>query len=839
MGSYFTGLRGLAGFVMPILFWSFSSLSAQAEGVSSTEIRNMSAIPGDTAASTTLTGRALDQAKRPVEFSSILLLRAADSSVVQTALTDTAGHYDFRRVRTGDYLIKAMQVGYGTVYLPRFAVLGSTATLELPALVLTQAAQQLGEVKVVGRKPIMERQLDRLVVHVDQMPAAAGGSVFDVLKSTPGVTITGNDAIGMAGKSGVLVLLNDRPVRLTAEALADMLKNMPAESVEALELITTPPAKYDAEGNAGLLNIRTRHRLANGWNTDLTLRVGQGQRTRVGAGVIANVKTQKLELGGSYSAGRNQGFQNIEEFAVIRDPGSLQTVSDLYSSSHQTNTARFHDLKTQLDYTLSKKVTVGLAGTLYTLHNPMQDRNEARSLLADAGPAALSTTYSNTANQLWNYSIDGYYTLRLDTLGTELALDANVAQFNTDKNQDFVNQAHSVDGGQVGTPQRLRSFLAGGTRIQSIKADFTKTWAGLKVETGAKISHITANNDFLFQQNQAEVWTDDARRTNQFGYEESIYAAYLSGSKTWGKVSVQLGLRPEYTRTRGQSLTTNTTTINNYLQLFPTAYVQYTPKAGVYQLTASYSRRIERPDFSWLNPFLSYQTPYFSNQGNPFLRPSFTQSLEFANLFKDQFTVTPFVNYTSQYSSEFPVENPATREITYTFGNIGQSYSYGGQFSAPLTFGPHWKADPSLTLFEQHFTSNHPQAAQHSRRFVYQLSLTNSFMLGPKVSAQLSGYYNSPSIQGFYQTVAYYSASAGVNLKLLQDQATLALSLGDIFFTERGDAYTHYPNQDFGFTRRNDTRVLRAAFTYKLGNKTLKAKQRHESAGQDELNRAR
>lgn len=845
MGTFFSGLRGLAGTLVPLLFWIIITFNAHAEIVTDAHNsfqvinpRTAAGIPTDTLARTILTGRAQDQAGRPAEFSTILLLRAADSSVVQTALTDTTGHYSFRRVPTGSYLVKGLQVGYWSAFLPRFQVPGLAATQALPVLIMTPTAQQLGEVRVVGRKPVIERLLDRTVVHVDQLPAAAGGSVYDVLKTMPGVTITANDAIGMAGKSGVLVLLNDRPVRLTPDALANMLKNMPAESVEALELITTPPAKYDAEGNAGLLNIRTKHRQANGWNADLTVRGGQGRQPRASAGLVANAKTKAFELGASYFAGCNQGFQNIEEFALIRDPATQAPVSDLYSSSHQTNTARYHDLKTQLDYTVGKKTTVGLVANLYTLRNPSQDQNEARSLLADAGPAALTTTFSHTADQLWNYSLDGYYKIQLDTLGTELAVDANFAQFSTSKNQNFLNQAHSATDELLGLPQQLRSFLAGNTHIASVKADFTRTWAGLKVESGVKYSRITARNDFRFQQNQIDVWTDDAQRTNQFAYQESIYAAYVSGSKTWGKVSVQLGLRPEYTRTLGQSRTTGVTTANNYVQLFPTAYVQYKPRPD-YQLTISYSRRIERPAYSTLNPFLSYQTPYFSNQGNPFLQPAFTQSLEFSNVFKDQYIVAPFANYTSQYSSEFPVENPATKEITYTFANIGQSYSCGTTLTAPLTLGPHWKADPSLTLYEQFFTSNHPQATQRSQRFVYDLSLTNSFSFGPHVSAQLSGTYSAPSIQGFYQTVAYYSASTGVSVKLLHEQALLALSLSDLFFTERGDAYTHYPNQDFGFTRRNDTRVLRVAFTYKLGNKTLKARQQHESAGQDELNRAR
>jgi hypothetical protein len=214
--------------------------------------------PTDSLRRASLRGRVLNQAGQPLEFANVLLLRAADSSLVRSMLSDRQGQYVFAEVPAGTYRLRAQQLGYRE---GRSAVVRASAgVMAVPALVLASSTKELGEVQVTGRRPPIERQLDRLVLHVDQLPAVAGGSAYDVIKSAPGVTVTATDAITMQGKSGVLVLIDDRPVRLSQDALVNMLRNMPAESIQNLEVITTPPARYDAEGGAGILNIRTKQR---------------------------------------------------------------------------------------------------------------------------------------------------------------------------------------------------------------------------------------------------------------------------------------------------------------------------------------------------------------------------------------------------------------------------------------------------------------------------------------------------------------------------------------------------------------------------------------------------
>lgn len=791
--------------------------------------------PTDTLRRATLQGSLRSQDGQPLEFANVLLLRAADSSLVKSKLSDVQGRFLFSDVVPGAYRLHAQQLGYRD---GRSAVVRVRAgARQLAPLVLAAAPQALGEVRVTGRPPVIERQLDRTVVHVDRLPAVAGGSAYDVIKSAPGVTVTGTDAITMQGKSGVLVLIDDRPVRLSQDALLNMLRNMPAESIQSLEVITTPPARYDAEGNAGILNLRTKQRRQPGWNTDLTLRGAQGHYSRYSGGAVVNVKQRAMELNGSYFLGRTRAFEDITQYATQRAPGGAQP-GELLSANRNVNTARYHDAKAQLDVKTGPKSSVGVVANLYVLNDPALGAGATQTLVGTQRSDTTIQTQSRLANTSYNYSVDGYYTVRLDSAGKTVSLDTNYARFHSNQQQDFANQTYDQAGSQpVGNPQQLRSLLAGRTSIRSVKADVTLPLPKLKVEMGAKYSQVAADNDFLFQRTQNGSWQDDALRTNQFQYDETIYAAYGSASKDWRKISLQLGLRGEYTRTLGTSHTTQVSTRNNYFQLFPTVYFQYKPSAR-YQFNLSYSRRIERPAYSSLNPFLSYQSQYFSNQGNPFLQPSFTDAVEWANVFKNGLSVAPFANYTRQFASEYPVQNPATRETTYTFGNLGYSYNYGVTVVAPFSLGKHWKVDNDLTVYEQAFRSTYAAEPQQRRRFVYNLSVTNTFTPTPHLTAQLSGYYNSPTIQGFYQSAAYYAANAGITLKLLQNKALLSLSLADIFYTERGAADVRYQSQNFGFYRRNDTRLLRLAFTYKLGNTGLAAKSQRQGAAQEERNRA-
>jgi len=782
-------------------------------------------------------GSVLDKTGKGLEFSTIHLLRHSDSTHVVTVVSDESGRFEFSAVRTGDYLLKATQLSYVDAYSPSFRVEAGEGPVMLPPLIVTESSLRLGEVVVVGQKQLIERQIDRFVVNVDAMPAAAGGSVYDVLKNSPGVTVNSTESISMMGKTGVVVMIDDRPVKMSSDALLNMLKNMPAESISSLEVITTPPARYEAEGDAGLINIRTKRRKTEGWNAELSVRGGKGQYTRYGGGAVLNVKQGIFDFNGSYFVGHATTFQNITQRAAFRRAGQADAFSNVLSQTYLLNKATSHDAKVQMDVKTGERSALGLVVTAFSIPNSTRSDNSSVNQLRTVQLDTTVNTFSKLSDDSRNYSMDGYYKTALDTLGRELSVDANYARFASDKDQHFTN-LFFLDPNPTGlAPGFLRSYFSGTTSVRSLKADLLLPYAKYKVEGGAKYSWVRSASDFLFQKELNDIWISDPLRTNQFDYRETIYAAYLSAGRKWTKFSFQAGLRTEYTRTNGKSNASNIFYVNNYFKLFPTLYLQYAV-SDAYQTNISYSRRIGRPPYNYLNPFLSYLSQYFSNQGNPFLQPSFTHSVEWANVFKSGIVVSSFANYTSNFFSEFPRQRENSQEVTYTFANLGTSSSYGVTVIVPLSLAEWWKVSDNVTVYDQRFASTYPEAVGNTQKLVYNLSLSNSFTITPHITAQLSGYYNSPSIQGLYVTVPYYAANVGTTVKMLKDQATLGISLSDLFYTERGQATARYTNQDFSFRRKEDSRILRLSFAYKLGNRTIKAKKTRENASQSELDRA-
>ena len=370
-----------------------------------------------------LRGQVLDQQQQPLEFATVLLLRASDSSLVDNLRSDEQGRYQFTHLVAGTYYVQVKQLGYRDGRSAAVQLVAEAPGLRLPTIVLAPALQVLGEVLVTGRRPPIERQLDRTIVHVDQLPATAGGSAYDVIKGAPGVTVTGTDAITMQGKNGVLVLIDDRPVRMSQDALLNMLRNMPAESIQSLEVITTPPAKYDAEGNAGIINIRTRQRQQAGWNTDLTLRAGQGQYSRYSGGAVATMKRKAVDLNGSYFVGRTRNFEDITQYAIQRGV-SEQSQSGLESANRNVSTSRYHDAKTQLEVKINPRTSAGLVANLYLLTNPALGKGNTRLLTGAQRSDTTIQTLSNFLTSSYNYSVDGYYTLRFDSARSSLSIDA-------------------------------------------------------------------------------------------------------------------------------------------------------------------------------------------------------------------------------------------------------------------------------------------------------------------------------------------------------------------------------------------------------------------------------
>ncbi|NAW50497.1 TonB-dependent receptor [Elizabethkingia argentiflava] len=760
----------------------------------------------------------------PIDYSEV---SATDSTnvVVQRVLTDSIGVFNLN-LKKGFYKLSSNR--YGSVLFEEDINVMDNMNL---GIITVNSATVLEGITITSTKKLIERKVDRFVFNIENSPLLSGGNAFDAIKNAPGVYLGNNESINIMGKSGVKVMVDDRVLNLNPNELTAFLKSMGADNIKSLEVITTPSSKYDAQGNAGIINIITKKGRQHGWNANVGLTGYQGKYSRLIGNAGFNYKSDRIDFISNYAVGDVRSFEEIEQTNSFVNPNSGD-ITKYSSLNYEKRKEVYHTLTGQLDVKLSEYSNIGISGNLYSNNSPRPSDNETESTNNTS-----FASYNDHKLNLLNYAIDLYFNQKLDTLGKVMNVNASISNFKVDDKQNLTNRFYT---NQVFEDEsKLRSFFDNKTKIYSGNIDFKLPYDKFTLETGIKMAHTETENDFLFQNFLSGQWENNNSLSNQFDYKETNTAGYFSfNSQLSDQMSFQVGLRGEYTRTKGLSRTTGTETDYNYFQLFPTAYFQYKPDEKNYSLNLSYSRRISRPSFDYLNPFISYQSPLFSNVGNPLLRPSFTNSLEISSIFNNKYILTIFGNTTSKYFSEFPIRVNNTDETRYTFDNIGKGNNIGIQAIVPVKVTPWWDISNTFLVMNQNYNLSHEDIQQKLNKVFWLINTSNTFKINENISAELSGRYRSPSIQGFYQIGNFFDMSTAINVKLLQDKATLSFSAHDLLYTNRSIVNIQYPNQDLGFTRYNDTRLFKLSFRYKFGNTDLKNKQKQQSGSIEEQNRA-
>lgn len=757
-----------------------------------------------------------------------LEISAEDSlnTVTQRTMTDSVGRFSLT-LKGGTYKLKSSR--FNTILFEKNIQVSNN--MDIGAIPIHDINIEIGEVVLNGTKKLIERKIDRLVFNIENSPLLSGGTAFDAIKNAPGVYLGNGESINIMGKSGVKVMIDDKMLQMSSDELISFMKSMGADNIKSIEVITNPSAKYDAQGNAGIINIVTKKGKQKGWNANAGLTYYQGTYNRIIGNTGLNIKTKRIDFTSNYTLGDVRSFEKIEQTNNFRSLGGDRV--DFSSLNYEKRKEVYHSFLGQFDFKLNESSNIGISGNIYSNKSPRPSDNKTFS-----SDNTSFISLNDHQLKLSNYTMDLYFNHKLDTLGKTMNINASLSTFTTGNDQNLTNDFFI--SGNFSNQERLRSFFDNRAKIYSGNLDFKLPYKKITIETGAKIAHTSITNDFLFQNFQNNQWMNNALLSNQFDYKETNTSGYFSlSSKISDELTFQAGLRGEYTQTKGISLTSNTETEYNYFQLFPTAYVQYSPEKKKYTFNLSYSRRINRPTFEYLNPFISYQSPLFSNTGNPLLRPSFTNSLELSTTLNNRYIFTVFGNSTSKYFSELPLRVGDSNETRYTFDNIGKNYNLGFQTIVPVKVVSWWEISNTFLMMYQNYNLSYQNIQQNLNNYFFLLNTSNTFKINNDISLELSGRYRSSSLQGFYQIGNYFDMSGAVNIKLFQDKGTLSFSAHDLFYTNRAVVNIHYPNQDLSFTRYNDTRLFKLSFRYKFGNTGLKNKEKKQSGSIDEQNRAR
>jgi hypothetical protein len=764
----------------------------------------------------------------------VIQLMTVDSSLFKTEILNDDGHFSFAGINPGQYFIYAANPGYKPYTSPLLSLKGDTS---LPAIQVEKTETTLKEVTVTAKKPFIERQRGMVVLHPDQSVTLAGASVFEVIQKSPGVRIDNNDNISMNGRPGTMVWIDGKPAQLTGAELANFLRGIPADAIEKVELISNPPASYDAAGNA-IIHIRMKKDKRLGTNATVTSSYGQGIYPKISNTINFNHRNKKVNIFGTYSHALRKGFSHLRlnrEFSV-RD--------SFIGAFHQDNYSAFefntHTARAGMDYSFSKRTTLGVVMSGVDNRLDRLAKNVSDVFNSQYAYASLFRTASNNANHWSNYSGNVNLRHEFDSLGTTLAIDVDVARFGNKSVQDIETRYYDPQMSEFRLPYLLYGDLNGLLEIAAVKTDFNRSFKnGMKAEAGHKSSYVAADNNLAFYDRSSGMMMPDTTKSNHFIYRENINAAYVTISKEYARWSYRLGLRAEQTVVNGLQLTDGSTFSRNYTQLFPNVLLSWKANREN-SLELTYSRRIRRPNYDQLNPFKFYLDPTTYREGYPFLSPSATESFEFTHTFRDRIYTS--VGFGRTYDNLIEVIAPLTEEqrvTVQTTRNLSMVDVYTLNGAIPLDVTKWWTTSTDFNLYYAFYSGNIADTRLSARGGLNAgLNTTNTFKLPFDISLELTGAYQAREIYAYDVIEPIWSGGAGLQKKLFSNRGTLRLSITDIFYTNRVRAKVTYTDYDEQFLVERDSRVATASFSYRFGKSTVPAARRRQGGADDLKQRA-
>jgi hypothetical protein len=788
-----------------------------------------------------------------IDAASISLLKASDSSLVKVAVTDKAGIFSFENLKEGKYLVLATSVGHSKTYSSPFTISADKSSVNVGVLQLVPAEKALKEVVVSSKKPLIERKLDRTIVNVDASITSAGSTALEILEKAPGVVVDKDGNISLKGKSGVVIYLDGRPSYLSGPDLANMLRNMTSTQLEQIEIMTNPPAKYDAAGNAGVINIKTKKNKQFGYNGSITSGYTQGRYARFNEAVSFNYRNSKFNFFSNLNYNRNHRSQELYILRNFRDASTKNIKSIFDQQTDMENQNHNYSAKVGLDYSVSKRSTIGVV--LNGFYSPSLWQSSTNTLIYDPNGNLTDQTKAYTQNdEKWkNFSSNINFRTKLDSAGQELTSDFDFIQYKATSFQPLTSTYYDNMGNQIKIPDVLNGTLPTNIKIYSGKVDYTLPLKkDAKFEAGIKTSFVTNNNDARYDSLYTGYSVLDSARSNHFIYDENINAAYVNYSRPLSKKwSAQFGLRVENTNSDGISKGysfnaaenkfeyTETRFKRSYTQLFPTAYLQYTANEKN-QFVINYGRRINRPDYEDMNPFVHFLDRYTYEQGNPNLSPQFAHNIELSHTYKGFLTTT--VNYTNTNNiiQQVLEQNELTNETFIKKANIAKSKQIGLAVSANKEITKWWTANIYTNVYNNQFTGkvNNEDISVGVTTFITQVQQQFKFNKG--WAAEVSGFYRSKGLEGVIYIKPIVQVNAGISKQVLKNKGSIRLNVRDVFAGGVFKGYSKYSNVDVQFKNVNDSRAVSLTFSYRFNKGKLKASSGKRSSGaSDEQNRVK
>jgi iron complex outermembrane recepter protein len=781
-------------------------------------------------------GKVKDAEGNPLSGVTISLLK--DSAVVKLSVTKEDGLYNFSEINEGSYRISASHIGYVTDSTEPFIV--SVEEVRLADLQLSKASSNLTGVTVTASKPIIEVKADKMIVNVEGTINATGNDALELLRKSPGVLVDKDDNLSLSGKNGVQVYIDGRPTPLAGQDLAQYLKTMQSTEIEAIEIITNPSARYEAAGNAGIINIKLKKNKAFGTNGSVTAGFNMGVYPKYNSGVSLNHRNNKINVFGNYNFNKSKNQNKMSSYRTV-----LDTLFD--QQAKIISETKSHNFKTGIDYFINKESTIGaiVTGNFSSIDIENNSRipisykpTNVIDRVLEANNRSDMKRNNSTLNLNYTYN---------SAKGKSLNLNADYGYYDINTDQLQPNDYYSPSG-QLLNSINYQMVSPTKIHISSVKGDYEQGLGKGKLGLGGKIAYINTDNDFSRYNLLSTGRELDKDRSNHFRYNENINAAYANYNRPFTGFMIQAGVRMEHTVTDGKStgLKFNGSDYENsvtgfkrsYVDLFPSAAITFN-KNPMKQLNFTYSRRIDRPAYQDLNPFEFKLDEYTFQKGNINLRPQYTNSFGATYTYKYKLNTT--LNYshvknmftllidTAEKSKAFiSKQNLATQDIVSL--NVSYPFMY-------KTFTSFFNMSTNYSQYHADFGAGREIDLNAFALSVYS---QNSFKFGKTKTwtAELTGFYNAPTIwQGAFRSKTLWSVEAGMQKQLFQGKGTIKASYSDIFNSLRFNGRTDFAGQTTRFKMRWETQQLKLNFTYRFGSAQVKAARQRATGAEEESKR--
>lgn len=784
-------------------------------------------------------GRVKDAENKNLDYATVALFK--DSVLVKTVFTETDGLFSFNALSSGKYLIKISAVGFPIYKTDTLKLQVDRIEINLLDIKIKAADNNLKEVNIVAQKAFVERKIDRTVVNVDALISNAGSTALDVLRKSPGVNVDQNGAISLKGKNGVSIFIDDKPTYLSGADLENYLRSLPSSTLDQIELMTNPPAKYDAAGNAGVINIKTKKTKISGFNGGVNLSINQGELTRSNNSFNFNYRKNKINIFGVLSYNLNNSFTDLDLNRTYKNnDGSPKYYFN--QNSYFKRHGNTFNLKTGLDYYVSDKTTWGVVFTGMNRISTQVNNNTSNLLNAVKQPDSVIKAENIDQIHYKNIGVNFNYRHKFNKVGKDLTFDADYLNYNNKTEQTYYNYSYFANLA-LKSQDILFGNLPSNIDIYTAKLDYSHPLnKGWKLDAGLKTAYTKTDNvaDYLNIVNNST--SIDYQKSNHFLYRENINAAYLNMSREVKRFSLQAGLRLENTVSNGHQLGNlikpDSSFKRTYTSLFPTLYFTYKlDTAGNNELGLNYGRRIDRPYYQDLNPFFSPLDKFTYYVGNPFLRPAFTQSIELSHTFKNRITTTVGYSWVKDDVNE-------TIEIvdgTYYSrpANIGKTSVLNLSVNADLDLTKWLTVHSYLELAKMKSKTDFYTGFLVTNGAYVRFNPTLQLKFSPSWSGEANFRYQSKFSNVQFLLGATHEFGAALQKKL-SPKSTLKLTANDIF---RDRIFVGIINNlattDANWTNKQDSRTVVLSYSYRFG-KAFSTPSKHESSGADsEKNRVK